>query len=315
MKALIVVATSEIKTLFTEKVFYLLLGVFVCMTIASSFIGWSTYTTTNAVYRASMVYLHQQGVTQVPANPVLSFPPLAGFRNIIVYMFLIGSLMAIVVGNRSFIRERKSGILPLLFTRPISTITLILGKIIGISFALTAIIGVTAIVSIIFSYLLPLQHLASLDVTKLLVFYGYSFFYIMFFALLGLYFAISAKSESLALFIPVCIWVGVSFVLPELVTGQTPTALLNPTTIDTIASQGNFFSLMQRILTPISIGWHYTSIGSQLLSATQDTRTAYEILGENANHIMVLIISLISMILLSLWAVQQYNSTNDVVNE
>lgn len=77
------------------------------MTITSSFIGWATYSTTSAVYQASVVYLHQQGISQIPNNPILSFPALASFRNVIVYMFLIGSLMAIVIGNRSFIRERK----------------------------------------------------------------------------------------------------------------------------------------------------------------------------------------------------------------
>ncbi len=315
MYSLYVIAISEIKTLFKERIFFILLGVFIFMTLASSFIGWSTYTTTNAVYGASVIFLHQHGVTQIPANPVLAFPALASFRNIIVYLFLIGSLMAIVVGNRSFMRERKSGILQLLFTRPVSLSTLLLGKIVGICFILFSIISLTALVSIISSYFLPLQHLGSADILRLLVFYSYSFFYLLFFAFLGLLFAIVAKSESLALFIPVCIWVGISFVMPELVTGQTPTALLNPVTIDQILNQGSFFSLMQQILTPISLGWHYTSIGSQLLNATADTRSAVEILLMNINNVIVLAIALISSYLLMFTALQKYSVQNDAVSE
>ena len=223
--------------------------------------------------------------------------------------------MAIVVGNRSFIRERKSGVLQLLFTRPISRSTLLLGKIIGICFALLSIISLTALVSIVSSYFLPLQHLGTADVIRLLVFYVYYFFYVLLFAFLGLLFAIVAKSESLALFIPVCIWVGISFVMPELVTGQTPTALLNPVTIDNISSQGSFFSLMQQFLTPISVGWHFTSLGSQLLSTTADTRSALEILQRNINNTIVLIVALISSYLLLFSALQKYNIQNDVVNE
>jgi ABC-type transport system involved in multi-copper enzyme maturation permease subunit len=132
---------------------------------------------------------------------------------------------------------------------------------------------------------------------------------------LGLLFAILAKSESLALFIPVCIWVGISFVMPELVTGQTPTALLNPVTIDQILSQGNFFSLMQQFLTPISIGWHYTSLGSQLLNATADTRSSVEILLVNTNNIVVLAIALMSSYLLMFTALQKYDVQNDAVQE
>ncbi len=315
MNPLFVIAISEVKTLFKERIFFLLLGVFIFMTLASSFIGWSTYTTTNAVYHSSVIFLHQHGVAQVPANPVLSFPALASFRNIIIYMFLIGSLMAIVVGNRSFIRERKSGVLQLLFTRPISLSTLLLGKVIGICVALFSIISITAIVSIVSSYFLPLQHLGTSDITRLLVFYGYSFFYILLFAFLGLLFAIVARSESLALFIPVCIWVGISFVMPELVTGQTPTALLNPVTIDQMINQGSFFSLMQQSLTPISLGWHYTSLGSQLLNATADTRSTLEIFQGNINNVIVLIVALVSSYLLMFSALQKYDVQSDVVNE
>ncbi len=315
MYSLYVIAASEVKTLFKERIFFILLGVFIFMTLASSFIGWSTYTTTNAVYGASVIFLHQHGVTHVPANPVLSFPVLASFRNIIVYMFLIGSLMAIVVGNRSFMRERKSGVLQLLFTRPVSLSTLLLGKIIGICFILVSIISLTALVSIMSSYFLPLQHLGSADILRLLVFYSYSFFYLLFFAFLGLLFSIFAESESLGLFIPVCIWVGISFVMPELVTGQTPTSLLNPVTIDQILNQGSFFSLMQHFLTPISLGWHYTSLGSQLLNSTVDTRSTLEILLVNKNNIIVLAIALISSYLLMFTALQKYDVQNDVVNE
>lgn len=310
-----VIAISEIKNLLRERVFFLLLSVFLLMTIASSFIGWATYSTTDAVYQASVRYLHQQGISQIPGNPILYFPALASFRNVIVYMFLIGSLMAIVIGNRSFIRERKSGVLQLLFTRPVSLSSIISGKIVGVSVVLLAVVSLTAMVSIISSFLLPLQHLGSDDVLRLVAFYSYSFFYVLLFALLGLLFAITSKSESLALFIPVCIWVGVSFVMPELVTGQTPTALLNPVTIDTVTSQGSFFALMQQILSPVAIGWHYTSLGSQLLNASVDSKTASDILLQNKNNIIVLFIALVGTYLAMFSQLQKYNVINDVVSE
>ncbi len=315
MNALLTIAALEVKTLFKERIFFLLLSVFVCMTVVSTFIGWSTLTTTHAIYNASVIFLHQQGVTQIPLNPVSSFPALSSFRNIIVYMFLIGSLMAIVVGNRSFIRERKSGTLQLLLTRPISRSTLLIGKVFGLCFALLSIITVTAIISIATSYILPLKHLDVQDITRLSVFYIYSFFYIFLFSLLGLLSAIIARSESLALFIPVCIWVGISFVMPELVSGQTPTALLNPVTISTVAAQGSFFSISQQILTPISIGWHYTSLGSQLLNATADTQSLFYILQLNKNNIVLLIILLLSTYLLCSMAIEKFNVVSDMVDD
>lgn len=315
MRPLFVIASSEVKTLFKEKIFFLLLGIFISMTLASSFIGWSTYTTTNAVYNASVVFLHQHGVVKVPANPVLSFPALASFRNIIVYMFLIGSLMAIVVGNRSFIRERKSGVLQLLFSRPVSRSTLLFGKIMGICVTLFSIISATAFVSILSSYFLPLPQIRSADVIHLIVFYAYSFLYVLFFALLGLFFSIKARSESLALFIPVCIWVGITFIMPELATGQTPTALLNPVTIDNISAQGSFFSFAQRFLAPISLGWHYTSLGSQLLNTTHTPPFTLEIIQANIKNIIVLAVAQIAGFLLCYNALQKYNVLHDEVND
>lgn len=315
MNVFAVIAWAELKTLFKERIFFLLLGIFILMTLASSFIGWSTYSTTNAVYDASVIFLHAHGVMRVAANPVVSFPALASFRNIIIYMFLIGSLMAIVVGNRSFMKERKSGVLQLLFTRPVSASTLLLGKIFGICLALLSIISATAFVSIVSSYFLPLQHLAAPDIIRLLIFYLYSFFYLLLFALVGLLFAIIAASESLALFIPVCIWVAISFVLPELTTGQTPTALLNPVTIDQVIGQGSFFSLTQQFITPVSIGWHYTSISSELLRAVPDSSLATDILFLHKNNLILLAMLLITTYLSCLAALQKYDVQRGMLNE
>jgi ABC-type transport system involved in multi-copper enzyme maturation permease subunit len=170
---------------------------------------------TTSIYNASIDFLQQGGATSIPANPLNVLPALTNFRNVIVYIFLIGSLLAVVIGHRSFIRERKSGTLSLLLTRPISPKTLFLGKVLGICLALLSIIGITFAVSVLSSYLLPFKHLVMDDILRLLIFYTISFFYLLFFAFMGLLFAIKTKSESLALFIPVCIWVGISFVLPE----------------------------------------------------------------------------------------------------
>ncbi len=266
MSSILTIAMQEVKVLFRERVFFLLLSIFIIMTLASSFIGLIATATTTSIYNASVGFLQHNGVNNIPSNPLNALPALTNFRNVIVYIFLIGSLLAIVIGHRSFIRERKSGVLPLLLTRPISPKTLFMGKILGICMALFSIIGITFVISVISSLLLPFQHLVFDDILRLFIFYVLSFFYLLFFTFLGLLFAIRTKSESLALFIPVCIWVGISFVLPELVSGQTPTALLNPVTMDQTAPAGTFFALMSQYLGPISLGWHYTSFSSQLLN-------------------------------------------------
>lgn len=260
--------------------------------------------------------MHKQGLNKIPPNPLIGLPALASFRNIIVYMFLIGTLLAIVVGHRSFIRERKSGTMQLLLTRPISLSDLLLGKIVGICLILLSVIGVTAIVSLVSSFFLPFQHLGASDIERLLLFYLLSFFYLLLFALVGLFFAIRVKSESLALFIPVCIWVGVTFVLPELVSGQTPTALLNPVTMAESAAQGSFFSLMRLIFNPISMGWRYVSLASRLLNTSlQNIRPLTEILLADKSDLIVTALMIVSIYMLCFWALQRYSPQNDTVGE
>ncbi len=308
MQNVITIAIQEMKVLFRERVFFLLLGIFIVMTLASSFIGLIATTTTTSIYNSSVDFLHRSGANNIPSNPLNALPALTNFRNVIVYIFLIGSLLAIVIGHRSFIRERKSGVLSILLTRPISPKTLFLGKVLGTCLALLSIIGITFVVSVFSSFLLPFQHLVLDDILRLFIFYALSFFYLLFFAFLGLFFAIKTKSESLALFVPVCVWVGISFVLPELVSGQTPTALLNPVTMSQTAPQGTFFAIMQQYLGPISISWHYTSFSSQLLdNSLQVAQTSIgSILWKNSGGIAILLLAVAICLGLCFYSIRSY---------
>ncbi len=315
MRSIFTITRFEIKNLIRDRLFYLLFSVFALMSLVSSLIGWSTYRTTTAVYDAAVRLSIAQSNVQLSGNPITEISSLASFRNIIIYIFLIGSLLGIIIGNRSFIRERKSGILPLILTRPVSESKLIIGKIIGMGLTIFGIISFTLLINLISSYFLPLRHLNTTEITRLLVFYLYSFFYLLFFSFIGFLFAIISKSESLSLFIPVCIWVGISFVMPELITGQTPTALLNPITMDQQLSPGGFFTTMRIFLSPISLGSHYTNIGSQLLSATSSNISLKDIIPSNFNGIALLLISALISFFLCFYELKKYNSVNDFVNE
>lgn len=316
MESILTIANAEIRALFREKTMYSITGVFLLMTIASSFIGWSTFTTANAVYGASVVFLHAEGVSAVPENPLHSIPALASFDNLIVYILLVGALLGIIIGHRSFMRERRSGILQVLFSRPVLKRSFVLGKILGLGLVLFGIVSMTAIISIASSFLLPLQHVTVGDIGHAILFFTFSFLYILFFALIGLFFAIVSKSESLALFIPICIWVGITFVLPELATGLTPTALLNPVTILQIPPLTGFFSAAQHILFPVSLGWHYTTISGELLgSSLSPSLPIGEVLKGHLVEITTLLISLLILGIISATALQKFDPRGDYIDE
>ena len=117
----------------------------------------------------------------------------------IVYIFLIGSLLALIVGNNAFIRDRRSGVLRIIFSRPLSRQKYIFGKITGILETLILMVFVSFLISL-FSIILVSDHfLSTAQVLKLLGFYGISLVYLFIFAMTGLFFGISSESESLSL--------------------------------------------------------------------------------------------------------------------
>jgi ABC-2 type transport system permease protein len=316
MHNIFTIASAEILSLFREKTIYFITGVFVFMAAMSSFIGWSTFITADAVYKASVLYLHAHGISNVPMNPLQSVPALASFTNLIVYILLIGALLAVIIGHRSMMRERRAGILQVIFSRPVTKQSMIAGKVLGISMVLLSVMLLTAFISIVSSYFLPLQHLNARDVIHLLSFFLLSFFYMVFFAMVGLLFSIVAKSESLALFIPICIWVGMTFVLPEVATGLTPTALLNPVTILQLPALEGFFQTTQSILSPISLSWHYTSISGELLgSAFWASHPLRAVFADHVTEMATLLIVTALLITLSYKSLQNFNSRADFINE
>ncbi len=316
MPTTLTIAGAEIRALIREKTMYSITGVFLFMAAMSAFIGWSTLTTTDAVYKASVVYLHANGVSSIPENPLRSVPTLASFDNLIVYILLIGALLAVIIGHRSIMRERRSGILQILFTRPIKKGSFVFGKILGLGSVLFVIVCMTAMISIASSFFLPFQHLNTGDIVHLLMFFLLSLLYMLFFALCGLFFSIVTKSESLALFIPICIWVGITFVLPELATGLTPTALLNPVTMLQLPTLDGFFNSAQHVLFPVSLGWHYTIMSGELLGSSFGPNIPIsDVLAKHIVEIGTLIISIATLGVLSALALQKFDPRGDYVNE
>ncbi len=316
-KQIIAIATNELRLIIREKTFLILLFVFLLMTFFSAYIGWSTKTIVLQVYHAATFFLQQSGVTHMPPNPFSQIPPLSIFQNMIIYVFLIGALLAIVLGHRSFIRERKSGVVLLLFSKPLSRNVYMTGKMIGIFLSLVGLLGITFVISLLSTLVIPHQFLPFVETEKLFLFYCFSLVYMLIFSFIGLYFAIILSDESLALFAPILLWVAVTFIIPELITGQNPVALLNPTNISQSAPQGTIFSTMQIVLSPISIEQHYIKLAQPLLETTHQLQqlTPFKILSTNIPVIFSLFFYLLLSLFASMYGLHRYNASSDTMYE
>lgn len=259
------IAGHEFKTLFKEKTFVLILIIFVLMTLFSTYIGWLSRTTIENVYQETVKKLLADGTAMQSADPFIAIPVLSIIKNMIVYVFLIGSLLSIIIGYNSFLRERQSGVSKIIFSKPLERKDFVLGKILGILYPLLIITAVSFLISLASVSLITGKMLPSSSIFKLAAFYLVSLIYMLMFAMTGLFFSIYLKSESMALLIPIIIWIFISFVLPELTSALNPNALLNPTNIQSATPHGQFLLAIQGALKPFSVSETYKLISGNLL--------------------------------------------------
>jgi ABC-type transport system involved in multi-copper enzyme maturation permease subunit len=312
-----IVAKNEFKTLFKENTFTILLIIFILMTIFSTYIGWSAKNTIINVYQETVKELSLKGIKEIPPNPFTGIPDLSILKNMIVYVFLIGSLLALVIGNNAFIRDRRSGVLRIIFSKFISKQTYIFGKILGIFETLLLVIFISFLLSLFSTVLISGHFLTPIEILKLSGFYAISLVYLLIFSMVGLYFAIYSDGESIALLIPVIIWVIITFVIPQITSSLVPTALLNPTNIQAVAPHSNFFHILQIVIRPFSISESYKEISGILLE-TNSGINAISILQtkfQNAVGLIVMFSYLGISMFGSIYAINKFNSCEEELSE
>ena len=288
-----VIALNEVRSLIRERTILILLAIFLLMTLMSAYIGWSSHHMIQQVYEASVEQLHIQG-KEIPPAPFADTTPLSLLKNMIIYIVLIGSLLAITIGHDAGMRERKAGVVKILFSRPISKTEFLIGKITGLIIVLGMTMLLAAGVSIMSSALLA--SITSHEVMMLLAFYGFSLLYLLGFALLGLCFSFVEENDAMALLIPVIIWLSLTFVIPELTSALYPTSSLNPTAPQLAISHGAILQAISDTLKPFSVTEHYKELGGYLLEVQGSKFNLGEILHTQAFNIA----SIVSWLLICL---------------
>lgn len=258
MSIVLVTARQEIKSLRREKLAQALLVVFVGMVSVSSFIGWLTNKNVTAIWQK----VKEQGLTTAP-NPFANVPALYYLRNTIIYLVLIGALLAIVLGVTSIIRDRKAHTADLILTRPIDSRSYLLGKLMGIGLWLAAILGFVTLISWASIALIIGKALAFGDSLRLVAFFSMSLIFLLGFVLLGMICALYSSRETNALLLPISLWSIITFVLPQLGTADHPVSLLNP--VPALANQGGAFSILNSIFSPLSTSEQFKKAGSSIL--------------------------------------------------
>lgn len=271
-----VVARQSVLYIFRERTVALLAGLFVVLVMVSAYLGWSATTTVNSIYNDAVVYLTSQN-QPIPPNPVHDVSPLSLMRNMSIYVSLIGALAAIVIGYQLIASDRKSGVVPLIGSRPLSRADYLQGKIRALLATNGVLMGIAAAIATLTFLILPQVSLSIGGWAKLFLFFVLAYGYMILFGLIALGTAARVRSESVGLLVPVTIWLTVTFILPSLTANIHPTAAINPISALAPPPDTAFFHWSGWLIGPLSLAESFKFLSAGLLDYLPATTMSHSL--------------------------------------
>jgi ABC-type transport system involved in multi-copper enzyme maturation permease subunit len=265
MTATAAIARQHLVTLARRRTFVVMLVVLLAMTGLSGFIGWSSHRTILRVYDETVRTLSAAG-REAPPNPFASEPRLTLLNNMIIYVALIGALLAIVIGHLSVMADRQAGVTRLIFSRPVRRSSYFWGKLGGSVVAGAAIMAACLGLSVATLWLVNRDAPTAAELGRLTLFYVVSGLYLLMFVLVGCVAALLTRSHSMALFAAVAVWVLVTFATPQFTSGLRPVASLNPVTDPVTTKSSGFFRATSKAR-PIDVNDRYKVLSARILTA------------------------------------------------
>ena len=250
---------QELLALSRERLPLAMFVVFVSMISLSGLIGWLTETTVSDVWMRT----RDAGLTSA-ANPFANVSPLYYARNSIIYIILIGTLMAIISGVTSALRDRKAGTVDLILSRPTFRAHYLLGKLTGIAIWLALALVAVGLISAVVITLIFGAPLNAADYLRLASFFLLALPLLVGFAAVGLLGGLLSKRETGALLVPISFWAFVTFVIPQIGTAARPVALLNPVPIP--PAVGGPFDALNVFMGPMAVSEQFKAASGLILN-------------------------------------------------
>ncbi len=261
MSVLAVVARHELLASRRNRAPQLLVAMFIGMVGFSSFIGWMTQHTVSGIYRQVLA----DGLTTQP-NPFVDVAPLFFARNTVIYVVMIGTLMAAALGVQSALRDRKAASADLVLTRPSPVKALLAGRMIGIGALLAVVVAVSSVISWLSISVITRAPLGLGNTARLAGFGALTWVLLLGFAALGVLGGLYIKRETTALLAPFVAWAVIAFVLPQLGTAARPVSLLNP--VAAVPQTSGVFHAVSFVTGPLSVTEHFKTASQAILEGS-----------------------------------------------
>lgn len=288
MAPVLVVIKKEISDALKNKLFLIILGMLFLLTIVSVVLGAYQVRVNLDSYNQSVSFLKSLGKTNLPAAPSLN--PLSASKSFVNYIGLLGALLAIILGNSSVVKEKRSGTLKLILSRQIFRDSFLNGKVIGNILLLFFITLFTFIISLISVVFISTAALTGDDISRMFMFFMMSFLYMIFFVVLGIFMAVTIPNGNKALLITVIIWLVISFILPQIgdtmdMDNQLPGGFfasmgMNKTDTQKVLDHFKFYETARDSIEQMSPTKHYERVSFALLNIKPgfETNTTMQVL-------------------------------------
>ena len=145
-----------------------------------------------------------------------SFMPLTLLRGFVEYIEIIGAVLGIVLGHRAAASERGRHTLPLLLTRPMSTLTFIAGKCSGNFFVIGSVLFSTFSLGALGLVFISHVGLSGDELLRVFVTFFAACLYVSFFFTVGLLLTLHMRRSVHAVFLAFGLWLTFVLVTPQI---------------------------------------------------------------------------------------------------
>ncbi len=235
-----VIARQQLLALRREGMAWLVTATMSALAVFAGVLGWSSHRTIVRVYDEAVVLLANRGLP-APSNPFVLKPALSLLSNMVVYVPLIGALVAVAVGHASMADDRSTGVARLLFSRPLTRRSYALGKLVGNAVMLSVATFACAVGCVVALWAAN-GAITSADIGRLALFFSLTWLYLMCFVLVGMVTVLLVRSRPLALLTAIGVWLTITFAMPQITSGLRPSTALNPIT-DPVSTSQRFFRI------------------------------------------------------------------------
>jgi ABC-type transport system involved in multi-copper enzyme maturation permease subunit len=256
------IARHQVIALRRQRVFVSMLTMLLGMTAIAGFLGWSSHRTIVGIYGEASRYFVAQG-QPVPADPIGLKPALSLLSNMVIYIPLIGALLAVVLGHLSVADDESSGVGRLVFSRQITRSAYLAGKVVAAAEVLAVIVSACIVISWTSLWIVNRSLPTGGELGRLTLFYGLSWLYLMLFAVIGMFAVLATRRRPIALLSAMGAWLVITFVVPQFTSGLRPTASLNPI-VDPVSTSQTFFKITAKARS-ISVVEQYKAVSGRIL--------------------------------------------------